>query len=87
MKVLYDKTRMVGIWPVYGGFPVKLTTHVGDPITPREDETADQLKERVEKSMKDLIDSYQIKEGGVRRAVIERLTSQFSLASLIGNQK
>ena len=62
MKVLYDKTRMVGIWPVYGGFPVKLTTHVGDPITAREDETADQLEERVEKSMKDLIDSYQIKD-------------------------
>ena len=34
---------------------VKLTTHVEDPIIAREEETADQLKERVEETMRGMI--------------------------------
>ena len=82
MKVLYDKTRMVGIWPVYGGFPVKLTTHVGDSIIARKDETFDQLKERLEQSMKWMIDRYQVRSGGVVRAVMERLSTRLSITSI-----
>ena len=33
-KIIYEKTRLFAM-PVYGGLPVKLTTHVGDPITAR----------------------------------------------------
>ena len=57
-KTLYEKTRFAAV-PFYGGFPVKLTTHVGDPITARQDETADQLKERVEEAMREMIDCHQ----------------------------
>ena len=60
--------------PIIGGWPVRLTTHVGDQITPRQGETVDQLKERVETAMKEMIASHQVKEGGVGRAVLERLT-------------
>ena len=61
MKALYGVTKgVITPWiPVYGGLPVKLTTHVGDPITAREDETADQLKERVEEAMREMIDCHQ----------------------------
>ena len=33
-KIIYEKTRLFAM-PVYGGLPVKLTTHVGDPISAR----------------------------------------------------
>ena len=52
---------------------MRLTTHVGDLITARPGETDDQLKERVETAMKEMIASHQVKEGGVGRAVLERL--------------
>ena len=79
MKALYGVTKgvIIPLMPVYGGLPVKLTTHVGDPITAREDETADQLKERVEERMREMIARHQVKGGGVGRAVIDRLKLLF----------
>ena len=62
--------------PVFGGLPVKLTTHVGDPITARQGETADQLKGRVEEAMRKMIDCHQVKTGGIGRAVLERLAGR-----------
>ena len=59
--------------PVLGGLPVRLTTHVGDQIKVRPGETAEQLKERVETAMKEMIAEHQVKQGGVRRAIMERL--------------
>ena len=64
--------------PVVGGWPVRLTTHVGDKINVRDGETVDQLKERVEAAMKEMIDSHQVKTGGVKRAVLERLRTNKS---------
>ena len=64
--------------PVVGGWPVRLTTHVGDKITVRDGETAEQLKEKVEDAMKEMIDSHQVKTGGVQRAVLERLRANKS---------
>ena len=57
---------------------MRLTTHVGDQITVRDGETADQVKERVETAMKEMIASHQVKQGGVGRAVLERLRANKS---------
>ena len=65
--------------PVYGGLPVKLTTHVGDLIIAREDETVDMLKERVEQAMREMIAQHQVKGGGVGRAMVQRLKLLFKL--------
>ena len=77
-RTLYEKTRLPLV-PIYGGFPVKLTTHVGDPIRARADETAGQLKDRVQWAMKEMVDTYQVKGGGVGRALAERLGYKLSL--------
>ena len=61
-----------------GGWPVRLTTHVGDQIRLRDGETAEELKERVEAAMKEMIASHQVKQGGVGRAVLERLRTNKS---------
>ena len=65
--------------PIFGGFPVKLTTHIGDPIRVRADETAAQLKERVQWAMREMVDTHQVKEGGVTRALAERIGNKLSL--------
>ena len=72
-KIGWEMTNKISP-PVLGGWPVRLTTHVGDQITAREGETVDELKERVETAMREMIASHQSKEGGVGRAVMERLT-------------
>ena len=58
---------------------MKLTTHVGDPIRARADETAAQLKDRVQWAMKEMVDNYQVKGGGVSRAIAERIGYKLSL--------
>ena len=65
--------------PLYGGFPVRLTTHIGEPIRARADETATQLKERVQTAMREMVDTHQVKGGGVTRALAERIGNKLSL--------
>jgi len=77
-RSLYENTRLPMV-PIYGGFPVKLTTHIGDPIRPGGDETADQLKERVQTAMREMVDTHQVKQGGASRAVLARLGDKLSL--------
>ena len=70
--------------PVVGGLPVRLTTHVGDQINVLPGETPEQLKERVERAMKEMIADHQVKEGGVGRAIMERLGEKRPLAMASG---
>ena len=81
MKTLYGKAKDAGaakpFLPEYGGLPVKLTTHVGDLIIAREDETVDILKERVEQAMREMIAQHQVQGGGVGKAVVQRLKLLF----------
>ena len=74
METIYRITKDVIPWmPVVGGLPVKLTTFVGDVITVRGEETSDQLKERVEQAMREMIEEHHVKGGGMVRAVAERI--------------
>ena len=71
---MYGITKDVLPWmPVVGGLPVKLTTFVGDIITVKREETAEQLKERVEQAMREMIEQHHVKGGGMIRAVAERI--------------
>ncbi len=46
--------------PLYGFFPVRLTTYIGDPIHPRDFESASQMREAVVAAMEVLIDKHQV---------------------------
>ena len=69
--------------PFFGGFPVKLTTHIGEPIRARADETSSQLKARVQFAMREMVDTYQVKGGGVTRALAQRIGDKLSLVDKV----
>merc|ERR1719433_1625277 len=74
-KIVYEKTKLAIMPPVYGGLPVNLTTHIGDHIIAREGDTASQVKERVEQAMKEMIANHQVTKS-LSRAVTERLVER-----------
>ena len=43
---IYMKTRLP-LRPLFGGFPVKLTTYIGQPIYPEPDTTPEQFRDKV----------------------------------------
>jgi hypothetical protein len=48
MKTLnFNRWTKLPIVPVYGGFPVKLRTHVGRPIHPDDFENVEQFREAI----------------------------------------
>ncbi|XP_014242341.1 transmembrane protein 68 [Cimex lectularius] len=70
---LYLKTRLPLV-PIYGGFPVKLITHVGKPISYNVcDGTPEDLQKIVAKAISDLIDTHQKLPGSILRGVVERV--------------
>lgn len=71
MKI-YENTRFPFV-PLYGGFPVKLRTHLGKPVKIVEGDTPETLKDRVAKEMKKLIASNQRLPGSIPLALVDRL--------------
>lgn len=69
---IYNWTRFPAR-PLYGGFPVKLRTHLGAPIYPGEDETAEQLRDRVALGLEALISKHQRIPGSISKAMLDRL--------------
>jgi 1-acyl-sn-glycerol-3-phosphate acyltransferase len=72
---LYEIIRLPCV-PMYGGFPVKLVTCVGDPIPYDASLNAEQLAEIVKEKMTELIQRHQQIPGSILRALIESLHSQ-----------
>jgi len=72
---LYEIIRLPCV-VMYGGFPVKLVTCVGDPIPYDASLSAEQLAEKVRLKMSELIQRHQQIPGSILRALIERLPSQ-----------
>lgn len=58
--------------PIYGGFPVKLITHIGKPITYEENITPEELQLKVIEHIENLINKNQKCPGNILRAVSER---------------
>ena len=74
-KKLYEWTR-IPITPLYGGFPVQLTTHIGEPIHPKDCANVEELRSRVVAAMESMIRNHQKLPGDVIRAVGERIESE-----------
>ncbi|XP_039383489.1 transmembrane protein 68-like [Mauremys reevesii] len=67
----YEHSRLLLI-PVYGGFPVKLRTYVGDPIPYDPNITATELVEKTKIALETLRDRHQKLPGSILRALLER---------------
>ncbi|XP_044862667.1 transmembrane protein 68-like isoform X2 [Mauremys mutica] len=67
----YERSRLPLI-PVYGGFPVKLCTYVGDPIPYDPNITATELVEKTKIAIEKLRDRHQKLPGSILRALLER---------------
>ncbi|GFG29322.1 hypothetical protein Cfor_07326 [Coptotermes formosanus] len=69
---LYTITKLP-IVPIYGGFPVKLRTHVGKPIPYNENLTPEQLQSKVARAIEELIQEHQRIPGSIMRALVQRV--------------
>eukprot|EP00095_Tigriopus_kingsejongensis_P003625 snap_masked-scaffold49_size462716-processed-gene-3.20 protein:Tk03625 transcript:snap_masked-scaffold49_size462716-processed-gene-3.20-mRNA-1 annotation:"transmembrane protein 68-like isoform x1" len=74
-RMIYDKYR-IPLVPLYGGFPVRLTMHIGDPIYPEEGLTSEDLRARTVASMSRLIEDHQETPGDIVRAVSQRIQTE-----------
>uniref|UniRef100_A0A670I3S1 Transmembrane protein 68-like n=1 Tax=Podarcis muralis TaxID=64176 RepID=A0A670I3S1_PODMU len=68
---VYEKTRCL-LLPVYGGFPVKLRTYIGEPIPYDPNITATELAEKTKTALENLRDRHQKMPGNILRALSER---------------
>ena len=75
-RALYERTRLPLV-PIYGGFSVRLTTHVGQPIRLRQGETAEGLALRVQEAMQTMIATYQRED--LSQQLLSRVYDQYSL--------
>ena len=71
---LYNKTK-APLAPLYGGFPVKLTTYIGDAIYP-DCLNVDEVRAITHENMKKMIKKHQILPGSIFRAIAERFISE-----------
>ncbi|XP_016394895.1 transmembrane protein 68-like [Sinocyclocheilus rhinocerous] len=68
---VYERFRLP-IAPIYGGFPVKFRTYLGDPIPYDPKLNAAELAETVQQAVQALIDKHQKIPGNILRALLER---------------
>ncbi|TSN21235.1 Transmembrane protein 68 [Bagarius yarrelli] len=68
---VYERFRFP-IAPIYGGFPVKFRTYLGEPIPYDPKLTAAELAEKVQAAVQALIDRHQKVPGSILRALLER---------------
>ncbi|KAJ6656221.1 hypothetical protein lerEdw1_004011, partial [Lerista edwardsae] len=71
MKWLFERTWF-GIFPLLGPFPVKLRTHIGEPIPYDPNITADELFEKAKRGVEALRDKHQKIPGSILSALWER---------------
>ena len=75
---LFMKTRLP-LRPVFGGFPVKLRTHIGEPIYPEEDMTPEMLRDKCKVKR----DNKQIIKEVTMQFIYRIITSQESMERII----
>jgi len=68
----YEKTRLP-ICPIYGGFPVKMITHLAPAIHFPQSTTADEIRKRMKREVRDLIREHQRLPGSILRSVWQRI--------------
>ncbi|KFP71904.1 PREDICTED: transmembrane protein 68 [Acanthisitta chloris] len=75
LRSLYERIRLPVV-PIYGGFPVKMRTFIGEPIPYEPNVTADELAEKTKAAVQALIDKHQKIPGNIFRALMERFQRQ-----------
>jgi len=83
-RTIFEKTKLPTTL-MYGGFPVQLTTHIGNPIMRRDGESHLQLQSRVRSEVKNLIKANQ-RETTVMNALTERFPIIKTIKSLTQKQ-
>ena len=83
-RTIFEKTKLPTTL-MYGGFPVQLTTHIGQPIMRRDGESHLQLQSRVRSEVKNLIKANQ-RETTVMNALTERFPLIKTIKSLTQKQ-
>jgi len=68
---LFEKTR-VPLRPIFGGFPVKLRTHIGEPIYPEPEMTPEQLRDKVRSALEKMVEDNQRLPGSIFRGILDR---------------
>ncbi|KPP67392.1 transmembrane protein 68-like [Scleropages formosus] len=68
---VYERFRLPLVL-LYGGFPVKFRTYLGDPIPYDPNLSAAELAEKVQQAVRSLIDQHQPIPGNILRALLER---------------
>ena len=71
MRAVYSKIRLPCA-PIYGGFPVKLTTYIGDPIELRPEDTPESFRDKCRAGVEELIRQHQRLPGSIWLALFER---------------
>ncbi|XP_062986797.1 DGAT1/2-independent enzyme synthesizing storage lipids-like [Elgaria multicarinata webbii] len=71
MRWLYERTRSIA-FPTYGLFPVKLRTHIGQPIPYDPNLSAEEVAEKAKIAVEALRDKHQKIPGSILRALWER---------------
>ncbi|XP_048364505.1 transmembrane protein 68-like [Sphaerodactylus townsendi] len=71
MRWLYERVRYI-LFPSYGFIPVKLRTHIGEPIPYDPSITAEELVEKTKMAIEALRDKHQKIPGSIARALWER---------------
>jgi len=69
---LYSKTRLP-LRPVFGGFPVKLRTHIGEPIYPEENMSPEMMRDRCRDALEKMISRHQRIPGSIWRGLFDRV--------------
>ena len=77
MSKVYEDYR-IPLVPMYGGFPVKLKSHIGTPVYPKDGQSAQELRQEVIDSIQQMIDANQQLPGNVVRALNERFVYKTS---------
>ncbi|XP_013789006.2 transmembrane protein 68-like [Limulus polyphemus] len=72
LRKLYDKTR-IPVVPIYGGFPVRLRTYIGKPVSYDENTSPEELVEKTAEAVRNLIYQHQKLPGNILRALMERV--------------
>lgn len=70
-RKIFEKTKLP-LLPVYGGFPVKLRTIVGDPIPYDEKATPEEVAEKTTQAIRQLIREHQTVPGSIVNALLLR---------------
>jgi hypothetical protein len=73
--------------PIYGGFPVKFITHLGDPIYPEEGMTAKDLQEKTAAAIEKLIVEKQRIPGSIVGGLLDRFFEKTKIDVIVNKTR